>query len=44
MVTRHGVTCGIASASHFPKELGDLGRENALVLQAAYQVVLGLLG
>jgi hypothetical protein len=44
MVTRHGVARGVASASHFPKELCDLTRENALVLQAAQEVVLGLLG
>ena len=44
MVTRYGVAGGVAGAPYFAKELGNLARENALVLQAAQQVVLGLLG
>ena len=44
MVARHGVARGVAGAPHFTEELGDLARQNALVLQAAQQVVLGLLG
>jgi hypothetical protein len=44
MVTRYGMAGDIAGAPHFVKELGDLSWENALVLQAAQQVVLGLLG
>jgi hypothetical protein len=44
MVTRYGVARGVAGAPHFAEELGDLARQNALVLQAAQQVVLGFLG
>ena len=44
MVTRHGVARGVAGAPHFTEELGDLTRQHALILQAAQQVVLGLLG
>ena len=40
----YGVAGGVAGAPHFTEELGDLARQNALVLQAAQQVVLGLLG
>jgi hypothetical protein len=43
-VARHGVARGVAGAPHFTEELGNLARENALILQAAQQVVLGLLG
>src|SRR5262245_4296997 len=43
MVARHSMARGVASPSHFPEKLSDLARENALVLQAAQQVVLGLL-
>ena len=43
MVARHGVARGVAGAPHFTEELGDLARKNALILQAAQQVVLGLL-
>jgi len=44
MVTRHGVARGVAGAPHFAEELGDLAWQYALALQAAQQVVLGLLG
>jgi len=44
MVTHHGVARSVASAPYFAEKLGDLAREDALILQAAQQVVLGLLG
>ena len=44
MVARYGVARGVASASHFPEELGNLARQYALILQTAQQVVLGFLG
>jgi hypothetical protein len=43
MVPRYGVARGVAGAPHFTEELGNLTRQHALVLQAAQQVVLGLL-
>jgi hypothetical protein len=43
MVTRYGMAGGIAGAPYFAKELGNLARQNTLILQAAQQVVLGLL-
>ena len=44
MIAHHGVAGGVAGAPHFTEELGDLARQNALILQAAQQIVLGLLG
>jgi hypothetical protein len=35
MVARHGVARGVAGALHFTEELGDLARQNAVILQAA---------